>query len=150
MVDMAAELRAGPSQDEIGSPASLFALICRTRIAQLEGDVALCEKEASAIWRTLPRASAKSMSLLLGSFAMTRAVDYFFTWEPFSELRHGVLMRDPASERRRQALAQLELHRKQAICSGRIPESIMGLRAARAKEVPMPVHQDFFERLGFF
>lgn len=133
---------------EIGTPASLFALVCRTRIAQLEGEVDLCEEEASAIWRALPRACGKSMALLLGSHALTRAIDYFLSWEPFSEMRDGLPRLEAGHNFRLEALAQLESVRQRAIRTGRIPSSIMEIRAARAADVYAPVQQGFFERYG--
>ena len=133
---------------EIGTPASLFALVCRTRIAQLEGEVDLCEVEASAIWRALPRACGKCMALLLGSHALTRAIDYFLSWEPFSEMRDGSPRLEAGPDARLEALAQLEFVRQRAIRTGRIPASIMDIRAARAADVYAPVQQGFFERYG--
>ena len=129
---------------EIGSPASLFTLACRTGIAQLEGDVTLCEQEESAIWRALPRASAKSMALLLGSFAMKRAVDFFLGWEPFSEMRNSCLRSDPTPEVRLEAQARLELLRGRAIRSRRIPASSLRRREKRSRDIFLPPHQGFF------
>lgn len=135
---------------EIGSPASLFTLALRTRIAQLEGDAILCEHEESAIWRTLPRASAKSMALLLGSFAMYRAVDFFLSWEPYSEMRNSSPKGHPTPDVRLEAQTKLESLRKRAIHSRRIPATSLSNREERSRGVPVPPLQRLLERCFAF
>lgn len=126
---------------EIGSAASLFALVCRSRIAQLEGEDHLGELEEAAIWMTVPKAAGRSMSLLLGSHALVRAIDFFLGWEPFAELRIDLSGMSVADDLRDEALIKLQSLREKAIRSGRIPESEFERRANQASLVEIPTCQ---------
>lgn len=126
---------------EIGSPVALFALVCRTRIAQLEGDDHLGELEEAAIWMTLPKAAGRSMSLLLGSYALVRAIEFFLGWEPFAELRIDLSGMSVADDLRDEAMTKLQALREKAIRSGRVPESEFERRAHQASLIEVPNYQ---------
>lgn len=132
------DARSIQSLIEIGSPASLYALACRMRVAQMEGDTHFDELEEDAVWMVLPAAIGRSTSLLLGSYALVRAVDFFLSWQPFSEMRNGFDEPRECIVIREEALLKLNFLREKATVSERIPASELKHREARSTSLELP------------
>lgn len=119
---------------EIGTLEAFFALACRMRIAQVEGDPTWDLMAHGHLLQMLPIAAHRSLHLLLGSHVLKPAVEFFLSWEPYSSMRDSVMIRSDLCFRQ-QAWFGLESMRLRAVKLGRIDEHVMDIRRDLAQKI---------------
>lgn len=118
-----------------GSVVALFALLVRMRLAQLEGDLRLDSIAHETTWRMLPRALERSTPILFGMDALTLALDFFFSWQPFADERLTQMTSDDGASSRSWAVQHA---RRIWEDTRRIPDEAKRARRNRAEIQLLP------------
>lgn len=121
--------------NKIGSPTALFALAARLRIEQLTGNQLLGQESACAMWEIFPRAIARSSNLLISKDAITLAMDYFQSWQPFADARFWQMCAEHSSIERSKATRVAERIWRS---NTSIPDEIKLARRTRLQGVVVP------------
>ncbi len=117
------------------NPEALFALVCNMRIAQLNGNFSHDIDAEAALIDMLPVVVGRSRHLILGSYALEAAVEFFLDGEPARGNRAAGKIHAGDKVEFSKAQYGLDSVRLRAVHLNRVPEDLLIKRKARTKMI---------------